>query len=373
LSHESKVEEELYRVLKNVLQKKQYIIEGVKFVDVEPQKRVDSGRADLAVIIPPAKTLLVIECKKKVGGHVPGAFKKFDPMSNIVIDQASARYYATHLGAEVFATTNGNVLALFDMPKKGEGFRIDTNRILIKETPISEEVALELLTLAARIHLGLKVTKTPLDWAFIVRLRSFVEYLSEQLEISTREKLEKDASFKAEFDNFVAVTGSISPEAYAREAAYILMNKIIFYKVLERSYSNLSKLAPIKSRNSEEYIELLQKSFEEVIYVTKDFEPVFSTGIYDKASLPNDPDLLDEINSFIDEMGRYRLEEIEADVVGFVFENLIKARALQVLGSQNSSHSARKIGNTSPKKAKGHIFSSAICLSQSCLKVYLTT
>ena len=74
MSYESRVEEELYRVLKNVLHKKKYVIEGVNFVDVEPQKRADSGRADLAVIIQPAKTLLVIECKKKIGGNVPRGF-----------------------------------------------------------------------------------------------------------------------------------------------------------------------------------------------------------------------------------------------------------------------------------------------------------
>lgn len=330
MSHESKVEEELYRVLKNVLYKKKHVIEGVKFVDVEPQKKADSGRADLAVIIHPAKTLMVIECKKKTGGNVPGAFKKFDPMSSLVIDQALN--YATHLGAEVFATTNGNVVALFDMPQKGGGFRIDTNSLLIKETSITEEIALELLTVAARIHAGLRITKTTLDWAFIVRLRSFVQYLAGQLEISTKEKLKKDASFKEEFDKFGEITGSVNPETYSREAAYILMNKIIFYRILERSYPNLPKLAPIKLSDSSEYLESLLKSFEKVVRVTKDFEPVFSTGIYDEASLPDDPDLLDEINSFIDEMGKYRLEEIESDVVGFVFENLLKDDERHTLG-----------------------------------------
>lgn len=330
MSHESKVEEELYRVLKNVLHKKKHVIEGVKFVDVEPQKKADSGRADLAVIIHPMKTLMVIECKKKVGGNVPGAFRKFDPMSTLVIDQALN--YATHLGADVFATTNGNVVALFDMPQKGVGFRIDTNSILVKETPITEEIALELLTLAARIHAGLKITKTTLDWAFIVRLRSFVQYLAGQLVTSTKEKLKKDASFKEEFEKFDEITGPVSPEIYAQEAAYILMNKIIFYRILERSYPNLPKLVPIKLLNSAEYSESLRKSFEEVVHVTKDFEPVFSTGIYDEASLPDDPDLLDEINSFIDEMGKYRLEEIESDVVGFVFENLLKDDERHTLG-----------------------------------------
>jgi type I restriction enzyme M protein len=330
VSRESKVEEELYRVLKNVIEKKKYTIEGVRFVDVEPQKKVDSGRADLAVIIHPSKVLLVIECKKKVGAQVPGALRQFDPMSSIVIDQALN--YAVRLGADVFATTNGNVVALFDMPEKGQSFRIDTNRLLIKETTITEDAVLELLTLAARIHAGLKVTKTTLDWAFIVRLRSFIEYLASQLEPPTIEKVKKDTSFRDKFQHFTELVGGGTPEGYAREAAYILMNKIIFYKILERSYSALPRLNPIECSNSEEYAKALRKIFGEPVLVTKDFEPVFSTGIYDEVPLPDDSDLRDEINSFIAEMGRYRLEEIESDVVGFVFENLIKDHERHTLG-----------------------------------------
>jgi hypothetical protein len=33
--------------------------------------------------------------------------------------------------------------------------------------------------------------------------------------------------------------------------------------------------------------------------------------------------LLDEINSFVEEMGKCRLEEIESDIVGFVYEFLL--------------------------------------------------
>lgn len=102
MSHESKVEEELYRVLKNVLYKKKNVIEGVRFVDVEPQKRADSGRADLAVIIHPAKTLMVIECKKKTGGNARAVqlarmgVKKLRLIDRDVVDESNmARVYGS--------------------------------------------------------------------------------------------------------------------------------------------------------------------------------------------------------------------------------------------------------------------------------------
>jgi len=323
LSGEPKVEEELYRVLKNVLEKNNYTIEGVRFLDVEPQKKANSGRADLVVMIHPSKALLVIECKKKIEtAQAIKIMRQFDPLSSRVIDQALN--YAVHLGAAVIATTNGNVIAVFVMPEKGEPFRIDRHRLLIKEVQITEDIATEVLTLAARVHAGLAITKTPLDWAFIVRLRSFVDYLASQLEPPTTERLKSDLSFQRRFEQFREMVGAATPETYAREAAYILMNKIIFYKILERSYPELPRLTPLSVASPDEYAEALRRSFREAIFVTKDFEPVFSTGIYDEAPLPSDSDVLDEINSFIEEMGKYRLEEIGSDVVGFIYENLIK-------------------------------------------------
>jgi len=330
MSGEPKVEEELYHVLKKVLEKNNYNIEGVKFVDVEPQKKVDSGRADLVVTIP-SKSLLVIECKKKLEmAQAVKTMRQFDPLSSRVIDQALN--YAIRLGATMFATTNGNLIAVFSMPEKGEPFRIDKHRLLIKESPINEETVTELLVLVARVQAGLTITKTPVDWAFIIRLRSFVNYLSSQLIQPTATRLSSDAAFQGRFEEFREKVGGATVETYAREAAYILMNKIVFYKILERSYASLPRLSPLVTESSNEYAETLRKYFGEAIEVTNDFEPIFSTGIYDEVTFPSESDVLNEIDSFIDEMGKYRLEEIGSDILGFVYENLIKEDERHRLG-----------------------------------------
>ncbi len=105
-SREAKVEEELYRLIKNVLISKNYEIEGVKFGDIEPQFRVNAGIADLMLPIKPKVPRLVIECKRKketVKGLAEA--RVFDPLGHLVIDQALD--YAVHCGATRFATTNG--------------------------------------------------------------------------------------------------------------------------------------------------------------------------------------------------------------------------------------------------------------------------
>lgn len=65
---------------------------------------------------------------------------------------------------------------------------------------------------------------------------------------------------------------------------------------------------------------------------TRDFEPIFFTGIYDDIPLPSDDVVLEEINAFIDDMDKYRIEEIGSDVVGFIYENLIPDEERHNLG-----------------------------------------
>src|SRR5947199_10168866 len=104
-SREAKVEEELYRLIKNVLISKNYDIEGVRFGDIEPQFRVNSGIADLMLPIKPKVPRLVIECKRKketVKGLAEA--RVFDPLGHLGMDQALD--YAVHSGSTMFETIN---------------------------------------------------------------------------------------------------------------------------------------------------------------------------------------------------------------------------------------------------------------------------
>jgi len=61
-SREAKVEFELGYLIKKILEKKGFMVEGVKFAGVEPQYQIDSGRADLALLlVEPVKPILIIE------------------------------------------------------------------------------------------------------------------------------------------------------------------------------------------------------------------------------------------------------------------------------------------------------------------------
>lgn len=335
MSREAKVESELYRLLKNVLEKRGYSIEGVRFDSVEPQYRVDSRRADLALILSGKKPLLIIETKRKA--ERKGYYREersINPTSSVVIDQAL--WYAIHCGSPYFATTNGRVFALFTVPERGEKFSFAKHRILVQEgISLSETFAEEVLSIVAKLHVKVPIPKTSLDWAFIIHLRSFVNWLTERVAPLVKKRIKTDKQFKERYERFAEEVG-YKPNAIhlAKEMSYVLMNKIVFYKVLERHYKDLGarKLKPITAPDSKNYLNILYSFFNRAIRITEDFEPVFNADIYDEILIPDDEFVFDEINAFIESMEHYRLEDLGSDVVGFIYEELIPAEERHRLG-----------------------------------------
>ena len=329
---EAKVEEELYYLIKTVLRKHDNKLNDVKFGDIEPQHSVDGGIADLVLPFADGKHFLAIECKRKI--VKPSGFRAirdFDVFGSRVLNQALN--YAVRLGSHAFATTNGARLALFRTPEAGEPFRIDTHRLLVQDPFRLEEKNVEqILDFLAKWHAGIPVRLIEVDWFFISRLRSFVDFLSKSMK-PIMKKLEADEIFLKKFEEFSKKIGiSITKEQLARETAYLLMNKIIFYKILERHYKDLPKLKPISAPDGKYFIEFLKGYFEKAIEVTGDFEPIFITEFYDDVPLPNKDYVLDEVNSFIEEMDTYQLEEIGSDVVGYIYEELIPDEERHRLG-----------------------------------------
>jgi type I restriction-modification system DNA methylase subunit len=329
-SKEAQVEEELYHLIRVVLDKNGSKLDGVEFGKVQPQHPVNGGIADLVLPFADGKHFLVIECKRKISKPSGvQTIRDFDIFGSNVLNQALN--YAMRLGTFTFATTNGSRLALFRTPKAGEPFRIDTHRLLVLDPfKLEEKSVEELLGFLAKWHVGVPVRLVEIDWFFISRLRSFVDFLSKSFKPVMEQLASKNATSK-KFEEFSRIVGRVTTEQLAREAAYMLMNKVIFYKILERHY-NLPKLKPISAPDGEYFMKFLKGYFEKAIQVTGDFEPIFITEFYDDIPLPNVDYVLDEVNSFIEEMDTYRLEEVGSDIVGYIYEELIPDEERHRLG-----------------------------------------
>ena len=329
-SREAEIMFEIARLLKNVLESCDNVVNGVKFGDVKIEYPVDRRSADIAVLLADGRPLLIIETKRKMERRI---VPRVDPLSQRVIDQAL--WYAIYSGAPYFATTNGRTFALFKRPKEDEAFSIETHRILLEEITLNVEFAKRLLSTLAKLHSGIKVAVTPLDWTFIVRLRSFVRWLSDVVAPLVRGRLEEDEDFRAKYEALAKKTGhQVDANQLAMEMAYVLMNKIVFYKILERYYTELMphRLRPISAPDPDAYLDALYRFFKRAVEATRDFEPIFQTGIYDEIKIPDDELVFETINAFIGDMDRYRLEELGSDVVGFIYEELIPARERHQLG-----------------------------------------
>jgi type I restriction-modification system DNA methylase subunit len=114
------------------------------------------------------------------------------------------------------------------------------------------------------------------------------------------------------------------------------MNKIIFYKILERFY-NIPKLEPLYEKGvattCSSYIKKLNEYFEKAIEASKDFEAIFRTGIYDATEndIVENEEVLRAFDWLIRYLEQYKIEEL-GDVIGYIYEELIPPEERHRLG-----------------------------------------
>jgi len=314
---ERNIQVELYRVLQNLVAKK-FSVNDIEFVGVRYEPTIN-GRPDLVVeAIDKGKklSLLVIETKRKV----PFVDRKFDPYSKDVIRQASG--YAVDLGAPYFATCNGDVLVLFDTFTAG--VPLPQRRLKQYKVSFDEEFAKALLEEVCKFRVGVGKWLELYD-VFLQRLRTFHTFITPFVLESLNRQLREDVKFKEEYVRWLrSQFFEYSPqmnEQIAEQLAYMLMNRLTFYKTLETQIPSLPKLTKIETEDSKVFSERLRTTFDKVCRDV-DYEAVFEPhAVLDQLLLPRK--LMFALNDFIEELGTYDLSKIRSDVIGRVYEELI--------------------------------------------------
>jgi type I restriction-modification system DNA methylase subunit len=327
---ESYIDSEIYRQLKNLIEKG-FKHNDLTYTDVKFHHTVDGGEADIVVFGEkngkPVK--LVIEAKSRKAKYC----EKIDPYSVAVIGQALG--YAKALDAQFIATTNGDVLILLDVYKRGtiletqigETYKVKNNEEFFKRflSDLSD-------------YLSGTVKLLPLGDAFVNRLKYFHELLIPQSFKALKEKLEKDSKFHSDYKAWLEEQGfkfkNETHENVSKQFAYLLMNRILFYKTLEIRRKDLN-LTPIKSQEPEEFdpdifIKNIKSSFGKIVD-TVDYEAVFRYAkILD--DIPIRPALAEYLNDFVRDVEQYNLSEIKRDVIGHVYERMIPIDERKKLG-----------------------------------------
>jgi methylase of polypeptide subunit release factors len=356
---EFQVEAKIRRILEKFVDQK---FNNVTITGIEEQYDVGDGRkADIAVLKDDGKPLLIIETKKKYEAKDYRAERLFMPTSEEVVGQAVA-YVAILKSRGIYvpfvATANESQLALFMVPENIEQLvnweairRRQYGRVVkdfydykkkyqLQHRPhfFSEEFFKELLNTITGIYIKkfrADEKKQELHWVVIEDLRSFVDFIAPFVEqaIAPTGRFRED--FAKRLEEHARRTGyAPTPRQLAREMAYILLNKVVFYKVLERYYK-IPGLEPLYekgvAKTCSEYLKKLEEHFRVAVDVTRDFQAVFETGIYDAIDLFESEEVLKALDWLIKYLEEYQIEKL-GDIVGFIYEELIPGEERHQLG-----------------------------------------
>jgi len=325
-SSEARIHFELYRHLQNAIDVDGEF-DGTTFSRALPEYRVNGGLADIVVLDERERPFLVIEAKRPSG---PGLRRDLDPYSPRVIRQAFR--YAAELGADYFATYNGTHLVLFETYEAGT--HLLDRRSRSYEVTDPGAFAPDFLREVALVHAD-RISWDPHHEAFVKRLKTYHSRLAREFEPQLDDRLGEEG-FRGDFEEWVAEQGwkkdySSRPESVRRrflsQGAYLLMNKLLFYKLLEDSDAyqvpeiDMEALADPDARRS-----VFARVVESV-----DFEAVYQHDpIFDALSLS--AVAREETEEFLEEIESYDLGAFDHDVIGQIYQGVIPAEERHGLG-----------------------------------------
>jgi type I restriction-modification system DNA methylase subunit len=331
--------------------------DGLAFSAVERGFKIDNREPDLTLFDEAKRPFLIIETKRKIEAARLRARTLFQPLGRAMVGQAISYAALWEKGGKgripYFATATPTEIAVFKTPHNVLDY-VNMDKVLSREyeeavkldlfakllghlvfhgkLELTEEFVGKLLDTLAKDYLGKSSSKVPTNWALIEFLRGFVDVLSEKCSPMIELKSESDEEFKKMLDGMRAKLG-YAPDVknLSRMMAYILMNKLVFYKVLEQWYRGLPRLINLPTSSKTEFMRALNNYFERALTETRDFEPIFKTGIYDKIDLPDDLETLEFINEFIATLESIKVEEI-GDYLSYIYEELIPPSERHQLG-----------------------------------------
>lgn len=112
-------------------------------------------------------------------------------------------------------------------------------------------------------------------------------------------------------------------EKAARQTAYLLINKILFYDLLQAKRPG--DLDPLDIPDSLTKGELLQTTlqgyFKQVLKI--DYETIYTTDFIDTQAFPDQKEVVKEIRELINVLKRYDFSKIRYEIIGRIFEQLI--------------------------------------------------
>ncbi|MBM3141558.1 MAG: SAM-dependent DNA methyltransferase [Chloroflexi bacterium] len=265
-----------------------------------------------------------------------------------------ARKKATQRSAKYFATSNFQHLYWFDTQKVNSLRPLEEqiqdkyflsqieNLDLIEEPRYKNSILSGLerfLTDLYEVHSGKKVKpKLAIDDLLVYRIHDKIIRLARQYTRIIEDKCHKDAAFNSQLGKWFNDQGWSfvwQPQDFdktARQTAYLLANKILFYEALQaKRPQKLDSLQISEGLTKGAQLQkILQSFFDEVLKI--DYETIYTTDFIDTIAFPEVKEVVKEIRELVDILRQYDFSKLGYDIIGKIFEKLIPQEERHDLG-----------------------------------------
>lgn len=277
----------------------------------------------------------------------------YDPFNEDELKEP-ARKKASQRKTKYFATTNFKKLIWFNT-EKVNAFKPEEEQIIdkyglseienlddienFKYSEPTKRALREFLLKLHSVHTGYEAEpKQALDELLIYRIQEKIRVLSNYYKTIIEDKTHKNSKFANELQHWFASQSwsfSWSDDDFkkaARQTAYLLINKILFYNLLQ--IKRPDQLDPLQIPEGLTKGSLLQSHlqgyFNEVLKI--DYETIYTTDFIDTIAFPDHKDVVKEIKEFVVILKRYDFSNLGFDIIGRIFERLIPQEERHILG-----------------------------------------
>ena len=203
----------------------------------------------------------------------------------------------------------------------------------IEQTRYSESIKRSLedfLKKLYKVHYGKEPEpKQAIDDFLIFRLQEKIKILSTYYKRIIDDQCHKDPSFAKKLQKWFADQGwgfAWTPRDFdqaARQTAYLLVNKILFYNLLQAKRPQ--ELDPLEIPEGLTKGAMLQATlqgyFNELLKI--DYETIYTTDFIDTIAFPDAKEVVKEIKELVSVLKKYDFSKLGYDVIGRIFERLI--------------------------------------------------
>jgi type I restriction enzyme M protein len=182
--------------------------------------------------------------------------------------------------------------------------------------------------------------KLPPDEILVHYLKTAVDSLYIPVSNSLIKRKEKDPEFYGELVEWFVGQGWLfedSEDNYdrvARQAVYLLINKILFYNILKGRFG-LEEIDVKNVFNGEELKKRLQEYFNFGMRIKPRYGIIFAADFLERIPIPDE--IVDGLKRLIAELNKYDFSKIGYDIVGKIFEKLIPKTERHKLGQYFTS------------------------------------